>query len=135
LGIGRLLVEALRPLAVRAGLTGLVYLVDPTNRPALRLLRSLGVELAFRDGLIQGRQRLPRRLLLDASSGSGPAAGQWPCRAGPSARQLPDPHPHRFLDPIPAWEGLRWRESSRGDARHQEDVMHDATAIGSATRR
>jgi GNAT superfamily N-acetyltransferase len=58
-GIGRLLVQALRPLAVRAGLTSLVYLVDPTNRPALRLLRSLGVELAFRDGLVEGRQRLP----------------------------------------------------------------------------
>jgi GNAT superfamily N-acetyltransferase len=60
-GIGRLLLDALRPLAVRSGLTGLVYLVDPTNRPALRLLRSLGVELAFRDGLVQGRQRLPGR--------------------------------------------------------------------------
>jgi GNAT superfamily N-acetyltransferase len=58
-GIGRLLVQALRPLAVRAGLISLVYLVDPTNRPALRLLRSLGVELAFRDGLVEGRQRLP----------------------------------------------------------------------------
>jgi len=103
-GIGRLLVEALRPLAVRAG-------------------------------LVQGRQRLPGRPLLDASSSSGPAAGQWPCRAGRSPRQLPDPHPHRFLDPSPAWEGLRWRESSRGDARHQEDVMHDATTVDSATRR
>jgi GNAT superfamily N-acetyltransferase len=44
-GIGRLLVEALRPAAVRAGLATLVYLVDPTNRPAL-LLRCLGVQLA-----------------------------------------------------------------------------------------
>ncbi len=60
-GIGRLLVEALRPAAVRAGLTALVYLVEPTNRPALRLLRSLDVELAFRDGLVQGHQRLPRQ--------------------------------------------------------------------------
>jgi ribosomal protein S18 acetylase RimI-like enzyme len=58
-GIGRLLVDALLPAAVRAGLTSLVYLVEPTNRPALRLLRSLGVELAFRDGLVEGRQRLP----------------------------------------------------------------------------
>jgi GNAT superfamily N-acetyltransferase len=57
-GIGRLLVQALRPAAVRAGLTSLVFLVEPTNRPALRLLRSLDVELAFRDGLVQGRQRL-----------------------------------------------------------------------------
>jgi hypothetical protein len=38
-----------------------VYLVDPTNRPALRVLRSLEVELVFRDGLVQGRQRLPCR--------------------------------------------------------------------------
>jgi GNAT superfamily N-acetyltransferase len=58
-GIGRLLLEALELVAGRAGLTSLVYLVDPTNRPALRLLRSLGVELAFRDGLVEGRQRLP----------------------------------------------------------------------------
>jgi aspartate racemase len=40
-GIGRLLVQALRPAAVRAGLTTLVDLVEPTNRPALQLLRSL----------------------------------------------------------------------------------------------
>ena len=58
-GIGRLLVQALRPAAVRAGLTSLVYLVDPTNRPALGLLRSLEVKLSFRDGLVEGRQRLP----------------------------------------------------------------------------
>ena len=58
-GIGRLLVQTLQPAAVRAGLTTLVYLVDPTNRPALQLLRSLGVELAFRGGLVQGRQHLP----------------------------------------------------------------------------
>jgi GNAT superfamily N-acetyltransferase len=58
-GIGRLLVAALRPAAVRAGLATLVYLVEPTNRPALWLLRSLGVELAFRDGLVHGRRRAP----------------------------------------------------------------------------
>jgi ribosomal protein S18 acetylase RimI-like enzyme len=58
-GIGRLLVQALRRLGVRAGLTSLVFLVEPTNRPALGLLRSLGVELAFCDGLVQGRQQLP----------------------------------------------------------------------------
>jgi GNAT superfamily N-acetyltransferase len=57
-GIGRLLLETLRPAAAGAGVTALVYLVDPTNRPMLRLLRSLGVPLAFRDGLIQGRQPL-----------------------------------------------------------------------------
>jgi ribosomal protein S18 acetylase RimI-like enzyme len=58
-GIGRLLVEALRLGATRAGLATFVYLVDPTNRPALRLLRSLDVQLAFRDGLVEGRQHLP----------------------------------------------------------------------------
>jgi GNAT superfamily N-acetyltransferase len=65
-GIGRLLVGALQPAAVRAGLTSLVYLVEPTNRPALGLLRSLGVELSFRDGLVQGRQHL--RLALPTTS-------------------------------------------------------------------
>ncbi len=58
-GIGHLLVDALRPVAVRAGLTSLVYLVDPTNRPALRPLRSLNVQLCFRDGLVEGHQYLP----------------------------------------------------------------------------
>jgi GNAT superfamily N-acetyltransferase len=57
-GIGRLLLDALRPAAARAGVVTLVYLVDPTNRPMLRLLRALGVELAFRDGLVEGRQPL-----------------------------------------------------------------------------
>jgi hypothetical protein len=39
----------------------LVYLVDPTNRPMLRLLRRLGVELRYRDGLVEGRQPLAGR--------------------------------------------------------------------------
>ena len=97
-GIGRLLVEALRPVAVRAGLTTLICLVDPTNRPALRLLRSLGVEVLFRDGLVEGRQRLPRRPLLDAASGSGAAPGGRPWRAEPRTRELPDLQSHRSLD-------------------------------------
>jgi GNAT superfamily N-acetyltransferase len=97
-GIGRLLVEALRPAAVRAGLTTLICLVDPTNRPALRLLQSLGVEALFRDGLVEGRQRLPRRPLLDASSGSGAAPGGRPWRAEPRTGELPDPQSHRSLD-------------------------------------
>jgi hypothetical protein len=47
---------------VRAGVSAFVYLVDPGNRPVLRVLRSLGVRLAFRDGLVQGREPLaPRR--------------------------------------------------------------------------
>jgi GNAT superfamily N-acetyltransferase len=60
-GIGRLLLDALGPSAARAGVTTLVYLADPTNRPVLHLLRSLGVRLSFRDGLIQGRQPVPGR--------------------------------------------------------------------------
>ena len=36
----------------------LVYLVDPTNRPMLRLLRRMGVELRYRDGLVEGHQPL-----------------------------------------------------------------------------
>jgi GNAT superfamily N-acetyltransferase len=73
-GIGRLLVEALRSAASRAGLATFVYLVDPTNRPVLRLLRSLEVQLAFRDGLVEGRQRLSRWPLMNMwPHGSQPA--------------------------------------------------------------
>jgi GNAT superfamily N-acetyltransferase len=57
-GIGGLLLDALARAAGRAGVTALVYLVDPGNRPMLALLRARGVELAFRDGLVQGRQPL-----------------------------------------------------------------------------
>jgi len=57
-GIGRLLLEALRPAAARAGVTTLVYVVGPGNRLVLRMLRSRGVQLTFRDGLIQGREPL-----------------------------------------------------------------------------
>jgi ribosomal protein S18 acetylase RimI-like enzyme len=60
-GIGRLLLDALGPSAAQAGLTTLVYLADPTNQPVLHLLRSLGVRLSFRDGMIQGRQPVPSR--------------------------------------------------------------------------
>jgi GNAT superfamily N-acetyltransferase len=60
-GIGRLLLDALGPSAARAGLTTLVYLADPTNRPVLHLLRSLGVQLSFCDGLVKGCQPVPRR--------------------------------------------------------------------------
>jgi GNAT superfamily N-acetyltransferase len=60
-GIGRLLVEALVPAAVRAGLTTFVCYADPANRPALQCLRSVGVEFGWRRdlGLIEGRLRLP----------------------------------------------------------------------------
>jgi GNAT superfamily N-acetyltransferase len=57
-GIGRLLLDALGPPALRAGVRVFIYLVDPNNRPVLHMLRSLGVRLAFRDGLVQGRQPL-----------------------------------------------------------------------------
>jgi GNAT superfamily N-acetyltransferase len=60
-GVGRLLLGALAAAAANAGVGALVYLVDPGNRPMLGLLRSLGVELRFRDGLVQGRQPLARR--------------------------------------------------------------------------
>ena len=60
-GVGRLLLGALAAAAANAGVGALVYLVDPGNRPMLGLLRSMGVELRFRDGLVQGRQPLARR--------------------------------------------------------------------------
>jgi len=60
-GIGRLLLDALGPTATRAGLATLVYLADPTNLPVLYLLRSLGVQLSFCDGLVQGRQPVSPR--------------------------------------------------------------------------
>lgn len=96
-GIGRLLVQALRPAAVRAGLISLVYLVEPTNRPALGLLRSLDVKLAFRDGLVQGRQHLPHQPPTDVPRGSG-SATQWTSPPGgdpsnrPARRHRPWPH-------------------------------------------
>jgi GNAT superfamily N-acetyltransferase len=60
-GIGRLLLDALGRAAVGVDVDMLVYLVDPTNRPMLRLLRRLGVELRYRDGLVEGRQPLAGR--------------------------------------------------------------------------
>jgi ribosomal protein S18 acetylase RimI-like enzyme len=64
-GIGRLLVEALGLAAVRAGLTTFVCEVHPYNQRAKRLLRSLGVELAYkrRSRLDEGRLRLPEQPL------------------------------------------------------------------------
>jgi acetyltransferase len=57
-GIGGLLLDALRSAAERAGLGAFVYLVDPTNRPMLRLRE---VQLRYRDGLVEGRQPLTGR--------------------------------------------------------------------------
>jgi ribosomal protein S18 acetylase RimI-like enzyme len=56
-GVGRLLLAALDRAAERAGVEVLVYLVDPTNRRMLRLLRGLGIALRFHDELVEGRQR------------------------------------------------------------------------------
>jgi GNAT superfamily N-acetyltransferase len=91
-GIGRLLVEALRPVAVRAGLTSLVYLVEPTNRPALGLLRSLGVELAFRDGLVQGRQHLhlaPPHLFKQVPDLKSSGIAAWRRPQQPTRKEAP----------------------------------------------
>jgi GNAT superfamily N-acetyltransferase len=57
-GIGRLLLEALGRVAPQAGVGAFVFLVDPGNRPVLRVLRAMGVQLAYCDGLIHGRQPL-----------------------------------------------------------------------------
>ena len=50
--------STLRSAAERAGLGAFVYLVDPTNRPMLRLRE---VQLHYRDGLVEGRQPLTGR--------------------------------------------------------------------------
>jgi GNAT superfamily N-acetyltransferase len=64
-GVGRLLIEALYPAALRAGVTTFVSHVHPSNRWALQLLRSLGVKPAYqrRLGLFKGCQRLPNQPL------------------------------------------------------------------------
>jgi GNAT superfamily N-acetyltransferase len=58
-GIGPLLLDALGRVAAHAGVDAFVYLVDPGNRPVLRVLRAMGVQLAYCDGLVRGRQPLP----------------------------------------------------------------------------
>ena len=102
-GIGRLLVDALASAAVRAGLTSLVYLVEPTNRPALGLLRSLDVELTFRDGLVQGRQHLPRQPPTDVPRGSGSATpvevAAWRRRQQPTRKEAPAMAAPRMTSP------------------------------------
>jgi GNAT superfamily N-acetyltransferase len=110
-GIGRLLVDALRPAAVRAGLTTLVYLVEPTNRPALRLLRSLDVELTFRDGLVQGRQHLPRQPPTDVPRGSGSAP--------PSRRRRLEATQRPTRKETPAMAAPRMTSPRRGGAAQQ----------------
>lgn len=69
-GIAGLLLDALRPAAEQAGISAFVCLVDPTNRPMLRLLHCRGVALRLRDGLFEGRQQLGR----ERSKSAWPAA-------------------------------------------------------------
>jgi pimeloyl-ACP methyl ester carboxylesterase len=106
-GIGRLLVDALQPAAARAGLTTLVYLAEPTNRPALRLLGSLGVELATpQDPAGPGpsavlRPRTPAgRRPAGETSPTGPAGGL-------ADRRSRDDQPQAAAPPawaeIPSW--------------------------------
>jgi len=75
-GIGGLLVDALRPLADQAGVGSFVYLVDPTNRPMLRLLRRRGVALRLRAGLVEGYQSLTGLGQFVASANRLAAGGQ-----------------------------------------------------------
>jgi GNAT superfamily N-acetyltransferase len=76
-GIGRLLVAALLPPAVRAGLTTLVCYVEPTNHRVQQLLCSLGVQFAYRReiGLSEGRLCLPDRPPTGAPWTSLPGSG------------------------------------------------------------
>jgi GNAT superfamily N-acetyltransferase len=84
-GIGRLLVQALWPAAVRAGLTTFVCYVLPTNRPSLVCLRSLGFEFGYsRDlGLVEGHLRLPDQPLTGEALERAPLwpLGSWWTRA------------------------------------------------------
>lgn len=57
-GVARLLVDALAQRAAAHGIGALVCLVQPGNRAALRLLRSLGVVPVLAGGLLEGRRLL-----------------------------------------------------------------------------
>jgi ribosomal protein S18 acetylase RimI-like enzyme len=104
-GIGGLLLDALRPAGEQAGIGAFVCLVDPTNRPMLRLLRRRGVALRLRDGLVEGRQQLhleqsnracPRRAgCRNSATVTSTAVPKWVSVAGAGPRRAglgPGPH-------------------------------------------
>ena len=59
-GLGRALLAAIRDAAADRGVRALVLDVHPENDVMQRLMRSLGVSLAFRDGALHGRLALRR---------------------------------------------------------------------------
>jgi ribosomal protein S18 acetylase RimI-like enzyme len=59
-GLGRALIAAIRDSAAARGVRALVLDVHPENDVMLRLARSLGVTLGFRDGALHGRLALLR---------------------------------------------------------------------------
>ena len=59
-GLGRILIAAIRDAAAARGVSALVLDVHPENDVMQRLVRSLGVSLAFRDGALHGRLALRR---------------------------------------------------------------------------
>jgi GNAT superfamily N-acetyltransferase len=83
-GIGPLLLEALWPVAVRAGLTTFVCYIHPSNRRALNCLRSLGVQFSYRRGLGEGRLRLPDQPLMGSPGRACRALGSWSSTIGTS---------------------------------------------------
>jgi ribosomal protein S18 acetylase RimI-like enzyme len=59
-GLGRELIAAIRDAAAARGVRALALDVHPENDVMLRLARSLGVSLGFRDGALHGRLALRR---------------------------------------------------------------------------
>jgi GNAT superfamily N-acetyltransferase len=59
-GLGRALIAAIRDAAAARGVRALALDVHPENDVMLRLTRSLGVSLGFRDGALSGRLALHR---------------------------------------------------------------------------
>jgi RimJ/RimL family protein N-acetyltransferase len=57
-GLGRALIAAIRDAAAARGVRALVLDIHPENTVMLRLARSLGVSLGFRDGAAHGRLAL-----------------------------------------------------------------------------
>ena len=68
-GLGRALIAAIRDAAAASGVRALVLDVHPENGVMLRLARSLGVSLGYRDGALHGRLALRR-----PHSGAAPLA-------------------------------------------------------------